>query len=79
MENGGSAFPRPGVGFIDLNGNDVWELPQDGMSLRDWFAGMALEGLLASRMDLKDFEHVACAAYMLADAMIKRKEIGRSK
>ena len=36
--NGGSAFPMPG--FVDGNGTITF--PENGMSLRDWFAGIVL-------------------------------------
>ena len=42
-----------------------------GMSLRDWFAGQALQGMNAAdrRWDGGN-EDMACAAYSQADAMI---------
>lgn len=42
--NGGAAFPRNGR--VRSDGSHVCS--QSGMSLRDWLAGMALQGLLAS-------------------------------
>ena len=47
----------------------------EGMDLRDWFAGQALQGLLAS--DVEDTINVFVAkAYKLADLMMKqRKEV----
>lgn len=59
-DNGGPAFPPV-----------VMDAP--GMSLRDWFAGQALSGLLADpnvRSTDGLFEHVAASAYIFADAMI---------
>ena len=49
-DDGGPAFPRP----QGHNGNVDRQQHTDshaelGMSLRDWFAGMALQGLLAHR------------------------------
>jgi hypothetical protein len=41
----------------------------NGMSLRDWFAGQALCGLLASEMDA-DNVTFARGAYNIADAML---------
>ena len=38
--DGGHAFPWPG--------NDGMFTPSPGMSLRDWFAGMALQGALST-------------------------------
>ena len=48
-----------------------------GMDLRDWFAGMALQGLLTAEI-VGDYsnEHVAEIAYRIADVMMKqRKEV----
>jgi hypothetical protein len=45
-----------------------------GMSLRDWFAGKALEGLLAGRGATHSYEGRACDAYKYADAMLKARE-----
>lgn len=52
--------------------------PQDnhyGMSLRDWFAGMALQGLLASDSETQSmkFDEAAELAYDHADAMLKAR------
>ncbi len=48
-----------------------------GLTKREWFAGMALQGLL-STMTLStaetDAEYVADVAVQLADAMLKRLE-----
>lgn len=61
---------------------DTWALSQSGyspfhgISLRDWFAGMALQGHIAS--DTMDFncneEMHAKYAYRCADAMLKARE-----
>lgn len=68
-DNGGSAFPLAGSGDYSYE-------PQDGMSLRDWFAGMALQGLVAHygasgiKRDIEDGQ-----PYKLADLMLAaRKE-----
>lgn len=71
-ENGGPAFPND----ADRYGNSG----ADGMSLRDWFAGQALAGLLAEpqpedgepELGLgRDYAaNVAAAAYRLSDAML---------
>ncbi len=47
---------------------------QHGMTLRDYFAAKALNGLLAGRiLTRQDFEQNARAAYLLADAMLKER------
>lgn len=62
---GGRAFPTNGYG--------------DGMSLRDWFAGQALMGLLAFSPEGCDsggnfgFRSAAKEAYQYADAMLARR------
>jgi hypothetical protein len=62
---GGPAFPRSGV--KDGYGKIVGDVK--GMTLRDWFAGQALAGLLANTND--DFnEPPSKWAYAIADAML---------
>ena len=70
--DGGAAFP---IYQPDMNvGDDAGP----GMSLRDWFAGQALVGLMSdpglrpSRLD--EFEHMATRLYQVADAMLKERE-----
>ena len=47
----------------------------DGMDLRDWFAGQALEGLLASEV-IDNMDTFVTRSYLLADLMMKqRKEV----
>ena len=45
-----------------------------GMSLRDWFAGQALQGTLAHPASAGEPEEFAAAAYEVADAMMKARE-----
>ena len=66
--DGGPAFPRAGLklaGGVDPSTN--------GMSLRDWFAGMALA---ASNLPLTTVsaETISAASYELADAMLADRE-----
>ncbi len=60
-EDGGQAFPVGGV------------MQGDGMSLRDWYAGMALQGLIAHGIGDKTDQIVAEVSYMVADAMLKAR------
>jgi hypothetical protein len=57
-----SAFPK--TPFIEIG------TPQNGMTLRDYFAAKAMQGLLASEVNapLKTF---AKQAYTMADAMME--------
>ena len=73
MKDGGPAFPVP-MGF-DINGLTYPATHSEGMSLRDWFAGMALQGLLSlTTASGGKFEDYATDAYTIADAMIKERE-----
>jgi hypothetical protein len=67
-KDGGPAFPSVGEGF----GNPSYSAP--GMTLRDWFAGQALQGLLASTKT-SDGLAIAKDAYILADAMLEAREV----
>ena len=64
--NGGPAFPRPSY---EGQGRPL----QSGMSLRDWFAGMALIALAQEAYvgQAKTADGVAGEAYALADAMLR--------
>lgn len=46
---------------------------ENGMSLRDYFAGQALVGRLADGTD-RDYASVAEEAYMYADAMLRARD-----
>ena len=71
-DNGGPAFPNYGVWS-----NGCWEpMPQEGMSLRDYFAGQAMIGLITKLPpdDMVEFkQQVAESAYRYADAMLKAR------
>ncbi len=50
-----------------------------GMSLRDWFAGLAMQGLLASETEesTSTYPGLSVMAYLQADAMMEaRKKLG---
>ena len=54
-------------------GNSVWSMPPSpGMTLRDWFAGQALSGLLASEAGVAPYPYdwAAERSFILADAML---------
>lgn len=70
---GGPAFPvRRVVQDGDVRYDDVIL----GMTLRDWFAGMAMQGYIAhgTPSDVS-FRDVAEKSYLMADAMIERREL----
>ena len=66
MSNGNqSAFPVPA--YVDAEGYTV--PPVAGMSKREYFAGLAMQGLLAGRTDVSD-EAMASYALRAADALL---------
>ena len=70
MSDGGPAFP------VAVAAPDGEKHLQEGMTLRDWFAGQALGKCLHEFWGEHDgTESATIAAYQIADAMIKaRKE-----
>ena len=74
INDGGSAFPRP-VSFSEEGGTHRGTL---GMTLRDYFAGQALTGLLSSgERSIRWEETIAYDSYKIADAMLVRKEASK--
>ena len=82
-DDGGPAFPRagycPSFGQID-RGDMHYAMaahtePQDGLSLRDYFAAAALTGMCSPSdgTDLADEDLLARSAYRIADAMLARR------
>ena len=85
IQVGGPAFPgfqhTEGRGPYRKGPSDEWEYHAPGMTLRDWFAGQALSGILASPLLVDDIPEdaplgpvVTKAAYEYADGMIKARE-----
>ena len=66
IDDGDAAFPRTGYS-ADFGST----LPQAGMSLRDYFAGQALVGILSHGEFDGSEEDYSRWAYAQADAMIK--------
>lgn len=70
-DDGGPAFPlatpeHPGGGYV-------------GMTLRDWFAGMALQhipALLDAHEENKSYAIIAEWSYKVADAMLEARNQG---
>ena len=74
INDGGPAFPaQPIHKFPD---GAIISTNQGGMTLRDYFAGQALQGLLSSiePNQLWCGEDVAVTCYRTADAMLKARE-----
>lgn len=70
-KDGGPAFPFP---IRDRRGDVVDVHP--GMSLRDYFAGQAVQWILANDDAWVDYPDVAKSAYAIADAMITARSAG---
>lgn len=71
--DGGPATPIPG--HVQINANTVRELAylSTGLSIRDYFAGQALVGLLAGQRAGTN-EMFSRDAYRIADAMLAERE-----
>ena len=72
INDGGPAFPCETYGL--RNGKET-TIPTNGMTLRDYFAGQALEGMLSNPESISNKTSVAIHAYGFADAMIKAREV----
>ncbi len=71
INDGGPAFPEP---VLDARGDPI--ALRNGMSLRDWFAGQALSGLLAEEgcgLEQPTMVRDAQRAYAMADAMLAER------
>jgi len=78
QKEGGPAFPSPRW--------EGWGSPQEGMTLRDYFAAKAMQSLLMQPDRVADAitslgldksevaNHVSLGAYHFADAMLKARE-----
>ena len=70
-ETGGPAFP---AGLIDpATPKDVMHPMYTGMTLRDYFAAKALQGMIANGES--DLRTLSQDAYILADAMLKARDL----
>ena len=85
QDNGGPAFP---MSAHPDHGYGPGESVKEGMTLRDWFAGQALAGILAHDASIdsamptesirdtltRTVECWAIRSYRIADAMLKARE-----
>lgn len=62
INTGGPAFPNHG---------SMGEVTQEGMTLRDYFAAKAMQGLMDAAMPMPE---IAQAAYQMADDMLKARQ-----
>ena len=87
IDDGGPAFPHGEIEGQERDA-DGYLICSRGMSLRDWFAGQALMGVLASQQEDGAFEYygkddgelhenwVPATAYRIADAMLAARKGG---
>jgi hypothetical protein len=72
INDGGPAFPVPD----SHHANGQVQYGANGMTLRDWFAGQALAGMCAVPVPRSTkAETFADSAYVLADEMLKAREV----
>ena len=71
-DDGGQAFPMPQA---ETSQGGHWE--ENGMSLRDWFAGQALAALIA-HYEGQDgsMDGIPASAFQYADAMLAARDGG---
>ncbi len=75
IDEGGYAFPRAAT---ETNNPNMFFEPQEGMTLRDYFAAAALQGILANPIDVRP-ETVVKASYEYADAMLAARKEGANE
>ena len=70
--DGGPAFPCDN----DPTPNDFGNLPESGMSLRDYFAAKAMQGICAGHEDPQPYtwKQLAEWSYLAAEAMLVQRE-----
>jgi hypothetical protein len=77
-DDGGPAFPGGLFRTVQRVGEEPRDIPAgpQGMSLRDWFAGQALVGLLSSDREEEQisFSGYVFMAYDIADEMLAARK-----
>lgn len=73
-DDGGQAFPRAGFSYDQ---HDLADASQDGMTLRDYFAGQVLAAMTYDWVVNETHDRFTAArAYRLADAMLAARRAG---
>jgi hypothetical protein len=74
MKDGESAFPSLGGYYRHI-------MSDPGMTLRDWFAGQALTGLLSgnTRPPISTINDIVLKSWNIADAMLAAREEKKSE
>ena len=72
--DGGAAFPVPPERTNVLSGGDVhWTYAHPGMTLRDYFAAAAMQGLSANPAVYLPWQAIVEEAYATADKMLAER------
>ena len=76
IDDGGPAFARAGSMSYDINGvPNGGDVPEPGMTLRDYFAAQAMQGMCINpAYDDVTWPATAEAAYAAADAMLAERK-----
>lgn len=71
MNDGGPAFPRPVSVKPD---GEIWNYGQEGMTLREWFAGLAMQGMCSGKAwpADSDMPEIARRAVAMADVLLAK-------
>ena len=72
--DGGPAFPRNGFEARENGHREFDSHPHSGMTLRDWFAGMALASAVHLGSKALTVDQMAQTMYIMADAMLSARE-----
>jgi len=65
----------PAFPLLDQGGDGNLCMRDPGMSLRDWFAGLTMQGMHAHCDDtLAGGKYIAIYAYQMADAMLAERQ-----
>ena len=75
IDNGGPAFPSKKRVYRAGYETNEFE-PVGGMTLRDYFAAKAMQGMMAGNWNT-NYDDWAKHAYILADAMIKARKLAK--
>ena len=80
VDDGGPAFPTDRRVHVSHCSTGDVEVPlcESGMTLRDWFAGLAMIGFLC-RPKLESPRETAEDAYMAADALLRHRREEESR
>jgi len=47
---------------------------QDHISLRDYFAGLAMQAIMTAQSQAFEIEEISVISYVMADSMLQRRE-----